>query len=378
MTLADVLARAREQAPQIVGARLALEEARARLIGASVRLQSNPELDVSVGNRRGPIDRFTDVQVGVAQDFEPGARRNARMAGAEAAIAQSTANVDEVVRTVVHHAADAYYRVVYANDRLRLLNAAYELAASLYSSAERRYRAGDIAVLDVNIARASLARVGADREGAEAMKALALGDLRQLLGRDDVSVEGALVAPSPADVNALLQAATQRADLRGLEAAVREAEADVQFGVSLSQPQYGVGASYSREEGDQVVMGGLTITLPLFSKGQQQRAAGSARAARLRAELNSATARVQIEVRAAFEAYARRLAALRVLESEAIPWLDENEQLAARSYDVGQLGLPDVLLLRRETLETRFQYLDTLLEAALARLDLDASAGVLR
>ena len=32
MTLADVLARAREQAPQIVSARLALEETRARLI----------------------------------------------------------------------------------------------------------------------------------------------------------------------------------------------------------------------------------------------------------------------------------------------------------------------------------------------------------
>jgi len=38
LTLADVLARAREQAPQIVSARLALEEARGRLLGASVRL----------------------------------------------------------------------------------------------------------------------------------------------------------------------------------------------------------------------------------------------------------------------------------------------------------------------------------------------------
>jgi hypothetical protein len=35
-------------------------------------------------------------------------------------------------------------------------------------------------------------------------------------------------------------------------------------------------------------------------------------------------------------------------------------------------------LIRREILDTRFQYLDALLEAALARIDLDASAGVLR
>ena len=40
MTLADVLARAREQAPQIVSARLAVEETRARLVGASLRQQN--------------------------------------------------------------------------------------------------------------------------------------------------------------------------------------------------------------------------------------------------------------------------------------------------------------------------------------------------
>lgn len=168
MTLADILARAREQAPQIVSARLLLEETRARLIGASLRQQNNPELDMSVGNRSGPVDRFTDFQFGIAQGFEPGARRTARIAGANAAIAQSTANIDEAARTVLRQAAGAYYRVVYANDRIRLLNAAHELASSVYSAADRRYEAGDIAVLDLNIARASLARVRADRESAEA------------------------------------------------------------------------------------------------------------------------------------------------------------------------------------------------------------------
>jgi cobalt-zinc-cadmium efflux system outer membrane protein len=87
---------------------------------------------------------------------------------------------------------------------------------------------------------------------------------------------------------------------------------------------------------------------------------------------------VQLEVRAAFDAFNRRLAAVRVLESDAIPGLEENEQLTTRSFEVGQLGLPELLLIRREILDTRSQYLDSLLEAALARIDLDASAGVLR
>jgi cobalt-zinc-cadmium efflux system outer membrane protein len=379
MTLADVLARARDQAPAIVDARLALEETRARLVGASQRHRSNPQVDAWVGNRNGPDDRFTDFEVGFAQPLEPGARRSARIAGANAAIARSAADIDEVTRTVLHRAAAAYYRAVYANDRVALLNAAHELAAGVRAAAERRYQAGDIAILDVNIARASLARVRADREGAEAAKALALGGLRQLLRLgSDAAVAGPLSAPPSVDLAAALQAASQRPELRALEAAIQEAEAELRLGTSFSKPEYGLGVRYSQEEGDHIVLGGMTITWPLFAKGQEQRAAGSARAIRLRAELDAARARIDAEVRAAYDAFTHRLAALRVLEADAVPGLDENERLTTRSFDAGQIGLPELLLIRRETLDTRFQYLDALLEAALARIDLDASAAILR
>jgi outer membrane protein, heavy metal efflux system len=379
MTLAEVLARAREQAPQIVSARLALEESRGRLAGASVRFQSNPQIDAAIGNRNGPDTRFTDFELGIGQSFEPGARRSARIDGANAAIAQTSANAEDVTRTVLRLAASAYYRAVHANERIKLLNATYELASTVHSAADRRFKAGDIALLDVNIARASLARVRAEREGAEASKSIALGELQLLLGlKNEVDVDGSLSRPGDTDLNAALQTAAQRPELRALEASIQEAEAELRLGLSFSKPEYGVGVRYAREEGDQIVLGGMTVALPMFSKGQEQRAVGSARAARLRAELDAARSRVQIEVRAAFDAYNRRLAAVRMLETDAIPGLDENELLTTRSFEVGQLGLPELLLIRREILDTRSQYLDALLEAALARIDLDASASILR
>jgi cobalt-zinc-cadmium efflux system outer membrane protein len=208
---------------------------------------------------------------------------------------------------------------------------------------------------------------------------LAVGDLGQLLQIDgDIRVEGELAGGSEPNLAALLEAAARRPELRALEAAVQEAEAEAQLGRSFTRPEYGLGVRYAREEGDQIVLGGVTITLPVFSKGQELQSAGSARAARLRAELDAARARAQIEVRSVFEAYSRRIAAVRLLESDAIPGMDENETLANRSFEVGQLGLPELLLIRREILDTRSQYLDALLGAALARIDLDASAGVLR
>ncbi|MGE5814898.1 MAG: TolC family protein, partial [Acidobacteriota bacterium] len=254
-----------------------------------------------------------------------------------------------------------------------------DLAARVYSVAERRYRAGDIAVLDVNISRASRARIRAELEAAGASRTLALGDLKQLLSLDqDIGVQGTFSSPGEAELSALLQAASQRPELRSLEAAIQEAEASIRLSGTFTKPEYGLGVRYSHEEGDQIVLGSLTLSLPVASKGQELRAVSTARAARLRAELDAARTRIQLEVRAAFDAYNRRLAAVRILETDAIPGLDENETLSTRSFDVGQLGLPDLLLIRREILDTRSQYLDALLEAALARIDLDASAAILR
>jgi cobalt-zinc-cadmium efflux system outer membrane protein len=379
LTLAEVLTWAREQAPQIVSARLALEETRGRLIGASVRFQTNPEIDASLGNRNSPDSRFTDFGLGFGQMFEPGSRRSARVDSANAAIAQGSANVDDTTRAVLRLAAVAYYRALHANERIRLLDATQGLAAGVYSVADRRYRAGDIAVLDVNISRASLARVRAEREAAEASRTLALGDLKQLLRLDqDIGVQGTLARPSEAELSVVLQAASQRPELRALEAAIQEAEADIRLSGTFTKPEYGLGVRYSHEEGDQIVLGNLRFSLPVASKGQELRAVSTARATRLRAELDAARTRIQLEVRAAFDAYTRRLAAIRILETDAIPGLDENETLSTRSFDVGQLGLPELLLIRREILETRSQYLDALLEAALARIDLDASSAILR
>ena len=245
MTLAEVLGRARDQAPQIVSARLALEETRGRLLGASLRFQTNPELEAGLGNRQGSDDRFTDFDIGVGQTFEPGSRRSARIEGANAAIAQSAADIDETTRIVLRSAAAAYYRALHATERIRLLAATQELAARVHSVADRRFKAGDIAILDVNIARASLARVRAEREGAEATKALALGELKQVLRLDeDIVVDGTLAPGSEAELTVALQAASQRPELRALEAGVQEAEAEQRLGSTFSKPDYGLGFEY--------------------------------------------------------------------------------------------------------------------------------------
>lgn len=377
LTLSDVYARARAEAPAIVSARLAMAEARGRLAGALLRLPSNPDLGISLGNRHG--DRNTrDLELAMNQPLEPHGRRRARIDAANAAIRQASADVDETTRIALRETGSAFYRALHATEQLRLLTAAEALASGVLQIADRRFRAGDIAALDVNIAKGALARVRASREAASAALILALADLRQLLRLEgDIQVRGDLLPLRDVDRNALTQSAANRPELRALDAAVHEAEAEVALGRTFLKPDYGVGLQYKREASDHIVLGGLTVTLPLFSNGQELRAVGTARAARLRAELAAARARIVIEVDSTIRAYERRLEAIRVLQTEALPGLDDNEMLASRSFEEGQIGLPELLLIRREILDTRFEYLAALLEAALGRVDVDASAGVL-
>ena len=171
---------------------------------------------------------------------------------------------------------------------------------------------------------------------------------------------------------------TNRPDLRALEADIQNAEADIRLGRATTRPDVGLGARVKREEGHRAVIGELIITLPLFNQGQELRATGTARASRLRMELDTSRAAIESEVRSLYAAFTASEAALSAFEQDAMPDVDENEALARRSFEVGQISLPELLLVRRELVDTRLEYLNRLLDVAAAAIEQDTASGVLQ
>jgi cobalt-zinc-cadmium efflux system outer membrane protein len=84
------------------------------------------------------------------------------------------------------------------------------------------------------------------------------------------------------------------------------------------------------------------------------------------------------EVTTALDIYERKIQAAEELARNAVQSLDENETLARRSYEEGEINVLDLLLIRRDMFETRLLYLNQLLDAALARVVVEARAGVLK
>jgi outer membrane protein, heavy metal efflux system len=385
LTLDQVLARARERAPSILSATARIDEARGRLAGASVLLRDNPLIETAAGHRRlleaGSRTSAPDVEVGINQTFELGGRRKARIAGAEAGLAQEMATSDDAVRRLLRDVAAAFVRVLHAGERLQLTTATERVTADIGHTAERRYDVGDISILDVNVAQGAAARAHSDVLAAEAARESALGDLRVLLGMnltEPLAVRGDLRDRRRYTLQDLLARAPARPDLRALEAGIQEAQAEVRLGEGMRWPDVTLGFRYLRETpADVATLGTLTFTLPVFTRGQGQRVTGAARARRLHQELEAGRRVVESEVQSAFSVYQHRVEAVEELERRALPVLDDNEALARRSYEAGRMSLAEFLLLRRETLETRSAYLDRLLEAALAGVELEARAGVL-
>jgi len=380
LTLEEALALARERGRTRILARGRIEEARARQAQAGRRFQENPVLEVNGGYRRAG-DGFFDFEAAVTQGLDAGRRRSARVAGAQAALDRAEAELAEARRLLLRDVWTGFVRGLAAQDRIALLAESRRAADELLAATERRHEAGEATALELNRARTAAAVARAGQSAAEAEASAALAGLRSLLGLapgEVIEARGRLAPVPPPELEVLLAGLDRRPDLLALAAELREAEAEVLLGQALGRPEFGARGGVAREERADIVTAGVVIALPVHNRGQETLAVGQARSAALRQALAAARGAAESEVRGAYSALDRRLAAVRELERTALPALQDNESLALKSFEAGEIGLGELLLIRREIVETRLAYLDRLLEASLTRYELETAAGALQ
>lgn len=380
LTFDEVLARARAQSAPVMVERARRAEADAWRSDAGRRAY-NPVLDVAVGPRLASGGLFADLDIGVSQQLEPGGQRRARVDAAEAAVARSAGVAADVSRAVAYRAAAAFLHAVAATEHAQIAGEADGVAQELAAATERRFAAGDVAAIELNLARIARARAAAELHAARARLLTATGDLRVLLRiplADAIAVQGTLdVSPLPTTAR-MVEDVGQRPDLMVLDAEGREAEAEYALARTRRRPELGFRAGFERDDGDTVVLGGLTVTLPAFQRGDSATAAALARRGRARIERDLAHETAVTEAGVAASVHLVQTEAVDALRSLALPAIADNDLLARRSYEAGELGLLDLLRIRRDGFETRDAWVDLRLDAALSRLDVDYQSGALR
>lgn len=377
LTLEEALSLARERGPSLLAARKAVDEARGQLAGATPLFSSNPYVQASAGPRTSPDQTTTDVTFALAQTIELGGKRGARVAAAEAAIARSSSEAERAEQILTSEVARAFLSALQAGEERKLFAAATGSAAELASAAERRYQAGDIGIIDFNLAAVAHASAQADEAEAAAHELTLRAELQKLLGAEETLTPSGSLLPNFTSTLAELRAASEkRPDLSALRAAIAQAEAETESGSAARFPDVTVGAQYDREGSEDVFTGTLTVPFPLFDRGQAQTGTGRARAERLRIELDAAQRTLALTVESAFKAYEARKAGADKLKA-VLHRLDENDALTAKAYAAGELNLQRLLFARQQAREARVAYLNHSLAAALAAVDLRLIAGVL-
>lgn len=341
--------RALGRSVDVAEAEAALEAARGRARAASF-LRYDPQISGSwaaVGDSHG----LSLTQPLSATGEGLAARRSAR-AEVEAAEAR-------LQRSRLETAADvrrAWVAAVTARQQRVLSAEAVELAARLRQGAERRLAVGEASLLDTRLARleesealatwmAALAEEGEHISTFAALVDLPVGEI----ALPDDPLQG---VPPLADHEALA-----RSDVLAARREVDAARAAVARERAAVLPPVGFGAFYE-QEGDELRVGpSVSLTLPLWRRNADGRAAARAEFHATRARLDLLERLATAEQDASRNVVERMSAAAERMDVDVLAEARAALESIALGYDAGELDLLTAALLRSEVLRSQQEWL---------------------
>lgn len=371
LTLGRALEEAEARSPAIAAARANVAAAQGKLRQAGFRY--NPELSVEVENflGTGELSRLqgTEFTVAVNQRLDWGGRRAARQAVGRAELAVSELRLLITRADLAQAVRQQFATAVAARERLRIARENEERARELARIANVLVDAGREPPLRALRAQAAASQAAAELRAAQAEEAASRRTLASLFG---VETPPESVAGSLTDVLPTATSAVESLDVRLANAQLALAEASLQQQLAERRldPAVGLGIRHVQETGDQALVAGFSMPLPIRDRNQGNIEA--ARAEILAAEAERASARVSARTRIANATANLTAASARVeaLEEGAIPEAREALRLAQLSYQAGKIELIELLDAQAALASAETQWVEARLEQAEAAAEL--------
>ena len=382
-TREQAVQRALEKSLELQQLSAEIDAAGARLDGASLLLQDNPEASAEVGPRTPPSGTKVEYGLQLTQTLEIAGQRGARMGAAENAVRAARQRFDARRAELAATVRDSYGRTALAAEQLRLAREAEELSRQVFAAATERQRRGAASRLEVNTARVELARAIRERTVAEVRSLQEEATFRLLLllppevpaPRLELRAD---VPPRPDTSLLLQQALDNRQDLAAARSDIARSDYERSVANREAVPNVNLGVGYRREEGANIVQGLIRVPLPVFNRNQAAKGVAAANARQAEAAARGLEARIRQDVATAAARYDAAVAGSAAFGPDVTAALSETLALGVEAYRAGKLDFLQFALLRRETLEGRRGYLDALSELNAAEAELNRALGVVR
>ena len=378
LTEADALARLSAESPRVRASRAVIDVAKADVIAAG--RWPNPRLTID----REAVAGTTEYLTRVGQPLPISGQRGLQVRAASSLVDASTGRSDDELRRTRADLRLAFAQLVAAQVRERELIAARDHLRTVAEALAKRETAGDAAGFDRLRAEREVLDIDADRAVAASERARAQARLATFIGEAGdplgiVATPSPIVARTVPSVEELVRhAESARGELRALSKEIEAAQFSAQAADRrwIPEPEVIAGTkSSSLGNGDIGSVFGVQASIPLFDRGQAERA--SARTRGNLAEARAATFRAALrgEIAGWRAALIERRQTAERYRASAVSSADHIERIAQISYDAGERGILELLDAYRSGATARVR--QAMLDAAVreAEIELELASG---
>ena len=388
LTLQQALQMAETANPALLAKLAQMAAADGAQLDANALLASNPQLSVDLARRSVspsglPMQRNGEWGAGVSQAFETGGQRGYRRDAANASLAALRAEIEDTRRVLRAEVASRFYRVLALQQRVTLEAQSVRLFDDTAAAVQKRRVAGEDTKLDANItvveaerARNQLAVIEEQLNDARSE----LATLLQMPPHKMPVAEGALeLLKSRYSLAQLLEHVALQPRLSALEARENSALAKLRLEQANTAPDVTVGLSVGRQGPNDsreiTTLLSVSVPLPLFKRN----AAGIGQArtdlSQVQIDRRAATRDAHAQVQSLWAKLASLESRVRRLQDTVLPTLADNEQLSVKSQRAGQIGLLQLIVVSRQSLDARRDLNEALSDYHATRLTLERAAG---
>ena len=343
---ADALARLSAESPRVRAIRAAVDVARADVLAAG--RWPNPRATVT----REAVAGVTEHMVMVTQALPVTGRRGLEVRAASALVEASQSRADEELRRARAELRAAYAELLSAQVREEELRRSRDRLRDLAEVLARREAAGDAAGYDRLRAEREVLEMEGEWSAARADRARAQAVLAGFFGvmAEASAIVAAAAAPTRVAIPPLEELVARAGMVRGEGIALRHEIESAGFAGraagrrQVPEPELVAGTKSSNAAGGDVgSVISVNVSVPLFDRGQPERALAQARQAQAeaRAAAFGASLRAQIAAWRAVVLERREMADR--YRAVATASADGLERIAQVSYDAGEQGILELL-----------------------------------
>ena len=345
-TLRDVWSRN----PAVQSAEQKVDAASARADAADRPLY-NPELELAAEN--ADVNRRS---VGISQAFDWSGKRRARATAATADTRAAEAERDEIRQRVALDWLRGFAAFQVATEQAALGAERVRLLEQFAQLAERRFRVGDIPVLERDLAELATQEARAQQAELVAEQAKARQTLAGVGGRADQLPPLPRTLPSTAVVSSVSSQLSTLPALRRAQAETEAAQARITVAERDRRPDPTVllagGTVTNGPFNDRII--GIAVKIPLFVRNSYGAEVSAARSSADAAEATQrdVALRADAEVEQAASSYNALREAWLAWDQGRAPPAAERAALLQRLWEAGEISTADYLVQLKQSLDT--------------------------